>query len=367
MRICLYIPCYNGASTLPEVLEGVSGQHRAPEALLLVNDRSDDDSAAIAARAGWTVVATASGHHGLSAARNVAVDFATKGGFDIVAGLDADAVPMPDYVATLADVFATRPEIAGVCGHMRERHVDTPSDLWRSIYMRQHYGDAPVDNPPILYGSSAAHRVTELVRCGGFNEALTTNFEDTDLTQRMLKKGCRLAYVPSLRSEHLKRDTPDSVLRMFWNWYRPPAELAGSFRDVPTWLSQRHGWIWADYRWRSRADAQRPALTALTMALPWVQVVRDLGLIAGRAGIGVDLGAIADLAFTIHGADGCGEMVARWICGRIEAASATTCQNSPQPLHPEILTAVREGALASFPRRTFWHDLQTSWHALNQG
>ncbi len=362
MKICLYIPCRNGESTLPEVFDAVSRQTRSPDLLLLVDDRSTDATPALARSAGWTVIATTSERSGLSAARNRATAAAVAEGCDVIAGLDADAVPGPTYVETLTHFYETHPDVAGTCGNMRERFTATPSDLWRAVYLRQHWGDKPIENPPILFGSSAAHRTEVLLRLGGFNEALGTNFEDTELTQRLLRAGHRLAYMPELASEHLKRDTPDSVLAMFWNWYRPGAELAGQFGDVQAWLNHRHPWIWQDFTTRVVAGAPFPSLAAITTALPWTQLMRDLQLLGSRSETPVDLRPVLRLAAEVHACHGYNHEFIHWLCRRLEAVLAG--RQGGAPLHPLVHAGIQECAKRALPRKQYWNDLAASIEAV---
>jgi glycosyltransferase involved in cell wall biosynthesis len=363
-KVALYIPCRNGMQTLPEVFQAVSSQTMEPDLLLLIDDRSDDGTGDLARAMGWTVVATTAEKNGLAVARNTAARCAHEHGCDILAGIDADAVPAPTYIESLRSVFTTRHAVSGVCGNMQERFTQTPSDQWRAVYMPQHYGEDPRLNPPILYGSSAAHRLQAVFALGGFNEALRTNYEDTDLTQRLLAAGHTLAYVPELRLEHLKRDTPDSVLRMFWNWYLPPADLAGYFSSAQSWLSHRLPWIWGDYRRRSRSDATHPRLTVITAALPWVQVIRDLRLLASRFETSAHLEPICDFAVALYRDNGFPEPLIAWLAERLHNALEPSPAGRPEPVHPAVLSAIRDVAMESVPRRTFWSAVDESWYAV---
>lgn len=364
MKICLYIPCRNGSAFLPTAVAAVAAQTATPFMRLLVDDQSTDGSAEIARQAGWTVIATNRDRNGLSAGRNLAIAAAADAGCDILAGLDVDAVPCAEYVAIMAQFFADNPGVSAVCGNMRERFTDTPSDLWRAVHMRQHWGDQPLENPPILYGSSAAHRVAVLQAAGGFNESLRTNFEDTELTQRLRAANHRLAYVPSLRLDHLKRDDHDSVLRMFWNWYLPPSVLAGHFSSVDTWLKTRLPWIWSDYRSRSRLDDPFPTLSLLTLALPWVQVIRDLYLLSEQLAAPIDASPVADLASRMLVERGHDESIAEWIAARVRRVPGERASSAAGSLNTVILNAIASEASTSLPRRSFWDAVNQSARAL---
>lgn len=85
MRISAVIPAYNAASFLPRCLESVFAQTLMPEEVLVVDDGSTDDTAAIAETLGAKVVRRQNG--GISAARNTGVKSASS---EWIAFLDAD-------------------------------------------------------------------------------------------------------------------------------------------------------------------------------------------------------------------------------------------------------------------------------------
>ncbi len=187
----------------------------------------------------------------------------------------------------------------------------------------------------------------------------------TDLTQRLRAADFRLAYVPALRLEHLKRDTADSVLRMFWNWYLAPSVLAGHFASVDTWLRFRLPWIWSDYRSRAKLDAAFPTLSLLTLALPWILVTRDLALLADQLKTPADVTPLADLAERQLRAQGHHAIIAAWTAERVLVAAAEGKSTGGGPLNPAILEAVADQASGSLQRRSFWSDVEQSAHALS--
>ena len=67
MKITAYVPCFNGETTLAEVLEGLRTQTRQADQYLLINDHSTDGSVAIAHRFGFEVADAAEGQSGLGA------------------------------------------------------------------------------------------------------------------------------------------------------------------------------------------------------------------------------------------------------------------------------------------------------------
>lgn len=91
--ISVVIPCYNAAPFLRETLDSVLAQTYPAEEILLIDDGSTDDSAAIAASYGPPVRVLRQENQGESVARNRGIDEATG---EWVAFLDADDLWLPE-------------------------------------------------------------------------------------------------------------------------------------------------------------------------------------------------------------------------------------------------------------------------------
>jgi glycosyltransferase involved in cell wall biosynthesis len=91
--ISVVIPCYNGARFIRETLESVRAQTRPVLEVIVVDDGSTDDSAAIAESFGPLVRVIRQPNQGESVARNRGIDEA-KG--DWIAFLDADDLWLPE-------------------------------------------------------------------------------------------------------------------------------------------------------------------------------------------------------------------------------------------------------------------------------
>ncbi len=105
------IPAYNAARSIGAVLEALRGQERPPREIVVVDDGSTDETAAVAERLGASVVRT-DGRRFAGGARNRGWDVATG---DVVVFLDADSVPDPDWSMGLARALTEFPSaIVGV-------------------------------------------------------------------------------------------------------------------------------------------------------------------------------------------------------------------------------------------------------------
>jgi glycosyltransferase involved in cell wall biosynthesis len=90
MKISVVIPAYNAARFLPRCLESVFAQTLKPDEVIVVDDGSTDNTAALAEELGARVISQPNG--GLSAARNTGIRNASS---EWIALLDADDLWAP--------------------------------------------------------------------------------------------------------------------------------------------------------------------------------------------------------------------------------------------------------------------------------
>lgn len=236
-EILLYIPCFNGAPTLPRVLEALTAMRRpAPTRIIVIDDGSTDATAEIARSAGVEVV-TQPQNLGLARARNRGLDEA-DGAF--VASIDADVVVTPDWLEVLYVQLIANPQLGGVGGKLIESITHGVANAWRTRHAAQNWGDAPRSNPPHLFGANTIFRTQLLRDAGGYNPRYRTNYEDVDLCHRLRARGVQLAYNPAARCFHLRSDDVESLVRQQAGWFqlRPqdaswPRRLVRTVRLAP--------------------------------------------------------------------------------------------------------------------------------------
>ncbi len=107
MRISVVIPSYNRRDTLPRALHSVYMQSSAVDEVILVDDGSSDDSAAMVKREFPRVQVIRQSNHGVSAARNRGIRAAQ---YEWIALLDSDDCWMPHKIETLRAAAATHPD-----------------------------------------------------------------------------------------------------------------------------------------------------------------------------------------------------------------------------------------------------------------
>jgi hypothetical protein len=181
-RISVVIPCYNHAHYLPLAVESVLAQTRPPEEIVVVDDGSTDETAAIAARYAPRARHLWRPNGGLSAARNTGIA-ATTG--ELLAFLDADDMWRPEFLAQLSRALDEHPA-AGVV-HCAARCVDRDGQ-WLPQTAAHPIAPQRVHDALIEGNYLPAHSVLLRRACldavGGFDESMRAS-EDWDMWLRL--------------------------------------------------------------------------------------------------------------------------------------------------------------------------------------
>ncbi len=111
LTVTVVIPVRNDAEPLARCFRALAAQTVAPDEVVVVDNGSTDDSAAVARRAGATVVAE--GEQGIGAAASRGYDAATG---DLILRLDTDSVPSPVWIARIVQAFEEDDELGALSG-----------------------------------------------------------------------------------------------------------------------------------------------------------------------------------------------------------------------------------------------------------
>ncbi|WP_211315452.1 glycosyltransferase family 2 protein [Roseicyclus mahoneyensis] len=140
----------------------------------------------------------------ISAARNAGIAVAAG---DVVAFIDDDAVPEPDWAEALLRGF-DRPEVGAVTGPVLGRNgislqwgrmvVDRQGrDRWLEAQASPVHGEVLK-----LHGTNMAVRRTCLTLTGGFDTGFKFYLDETDLALRLAAAGAQTRYLPAARVHH---------------------------------------------------------------------------------------------------------------------------------------------------------------------
>jgi O-antigen biosynthesis protein len=206
-RISVVVCSFNGSRTIGECLQAISKIRYPNFEAIVVDDGSNDNTAAIAAKYDVRLIRTP--NHGLSHARNVGWQ-AAKG--EIVAYIDDDAYPDIDWLTYLAETFR-KGEYAGVGGP----NIPPPEDgriaacVANSPGNPQHIllTDTEAEHIP---GCNMAVLRSALEAVGGFDAQFRVAGDDVDMCWRLQERGWKLGFSPSAQVWHHRRNS----LRTYW-------------------------------------------------------------------------------------------------------------------------------------------------------
>lgn len=178
MRIAVVVPVRNGAATVGECIAACLAQTLVPDELIVVDNGSTDDTAALAVAAGATVVSEPVA--GSYRARNRGWRSANA---DIVAFTDVDCVPAPHWLATLVEPFAD-PSVTVVGGAIVQDERISATQRWivDRRFLDQAFNSTAAFMP-FFATANVAYRRSTLETLDGFDAAFQSG-GDNDMSWR---------------------------------------------------------------------------------------------------------------------------------------------------------------------------------------
>jgi len=206
-KISVVVCSYNGSRTIRQSFEGLRNLDYPDVEVIVVDDGSTDETAAIAGEYGFRLISTE--NRGLSNARNTGLAAATG---EIVAYIDDDAFPDRDWLKYLAaKLMATDcagaggPNVAPPCvGKIADCVANAPGNPMHVLVSDQEAEHLP--------GCNMAFRRHILQAIGGFDPRFRTAGDDVDLCWRIRQGGWTLAFAPAAMVWHHRRNS----VRTYW-------------------------------------------------------------------------------------------------------------------------------------------------------
>lgn len=207
LSVAVVVPVFERPRAVLEALESVASQTRRPDALVVVDDGSNDDTPEriaqwIGARGGALGARLVRRPHaGVSATRNHGA--ASVAHADVLAFLDSDDRWVESYLEAHLEVLSGDP--AAVASTSDKNSLDVPTGRRRRVDRSWVERDCPLEiarrGPPGI--SNTVIRAEAFRRVGGFSERLDTA-EDLDLMLRLSLLG-RWRHVPATEVEYRHR------------------------------------------------------------------------------------------------------------------------------------------------------------------
>ncbi|MDF1554570.1 MAG: mycofactocin biosynthesis glycosyltransferase MftF [Deferrisomatales bacterium] len=225
--VSVVIPVMDRAGELRRCLSSLQ-RVRYPAARLqvvVVDDGSRDDSAAVAEELGATVVSSGGRGQGPAAARNRGAAAAHG---ELLAFIDSDCTASPGWLIELVDRFRDR-EVAAVGGCVQGMHVATRLDRYEAVMSslslgrRERCGQQG-DDTFYLPSCNLLVRRAAFRAAGGFRGGMQVG-EDVDLTWRLRDLGWKIVYSPRGWVWHEHRNELGAFLRRRFQYGTSEAAL----------------------------------------------------------------------------------------------------------------------------------------------
>lgn len=203
MTISVIMPAFRASHLLAQVLTPLLAMRDAGEVdeVLVVDDQSPDDTAAVARAMGATVLVTPQ-NGGPGVARNLASKQAIG---DILWFVDSDVIAQPGGPAYIRRAFA-EPGVDAVFGSYDD---DPGGKYWFSRYknlLHRYHHQAARREARTFWAGCGAVRATAFAAVGGFDVETyrKPSIEDIELGYRISNAGGRILVEPDLLGKHLK-------------------------------------------------------------------------------------------------------------------------------------------------------------------
>lgn len=209
--ISVVMPAFRAEHLLPQVLPPLIGLLETGEVaeVLVVDDRSPDNTAQLAGKMGATVLVTPV-NGGPGAARNLAAEKAVG---DILWFVDSDVIARPEGAARIRQAMAD-PEVGAVFGS----YDDAPqSSYWFSQYknlLHHFHHQRGRSDAQTFWAGCGAVRKDVFCEVGGFDTKTyeVPSIEDIELGYRITGAGYRIVLDPLFLCKHLKHWTiPNAI------------------------------------------------------------------------------------------------------------------------------------------------------------
>jgi GT2 family glycosyltransferase len=238
-RISVVVCSYNGADTIDETLTALGRLNYPDYEVIVVDDGSADATASIAREHKVRLIQT--DNQGLSNARNLGMEAAAG---EIVAYVDDDAYPDPDWLSFLAASFLTTnhagiggpnlgPAGDGLIADAVDHAPGGPVHVLLSDDIAEH-----------IPGCNMAYRLDQLRAVGGFDRRFKVAGDDVDICWRLQDRGFTLGFSPSAVVWHHRRRS----MRAYWKQQSAYAKAEGLLAETWPQKYNRAGHL----RWNGR-------------------------------------------------------------------------------------------------------------------
>ena len=203
LTFSVVIPVWNGIAHLAKCLEALEASTRKPDEIVVVDDGSDDDSAAVARAHECKIVGVADGPLGPATARNRGVS-ASSG--EIIVFIDCDVAVHPETLGLMEQQFLANPDLCGLFGSYDDRPTEAGLISGYRNLLHHHVHQRSQREASTFWAGCGAIRREAFEAADGFDETYRwASIEDIELGLRLRRAGHRLLLCPEIQATHRKR------------------------------------------------------------------------------------------------------------------------------------------------------------------
>jgi glycosyltransferase involved in cell wall biosynthesis len=290
MRVSVIIPTKNGAPRLPDLFAALAAQSVGRDAfeVLVVDDGSTDDTAAVVEASGIARVVSAGRSLGQGGATNLGIEHALG---EVIAFTDDDTVPAPDWIERGLAAVAASPS-GLVAGHVELMLEDEPTvpalmDFGRGYLDQRSYVDDGFGATANLWA-----RREVLQQMGGFDAGAEWQTHDRDFGERARLAGLTMVYAPDAIVRHPTRDRARDLAKVAYRlglgaaWLRVNGrgevrERSPEWTRVRYWIPWRSIWGIERLQERGHASTRRERLQLRAVQYACLQVPLVAGSLRG--------------------------------------------------------------------------------------
>ena len=213
--LSVIVPVYNGAGVLPACLAALmaSGYRRDAWELIVVDDGSTDDSAAIAAGYADVVVRLPDRPRGPAYARNRGSEISAG---EVLLFVDADVCVHPDVLERMAGLFAADPALSAAFGSYDANPAASGAVSQFRNLLHHHVHQMNPGEAETFWSGCGAVRHSALDDVQMFDEwhYSRPEIEDIDFGRRLRSRGHRIVLRPEIQCTHLRRWSLRGMLKV---------------------------------------------------------------------------------------------------------------------------------------------------------
>jgi len=216
--LSIYIPAYNAENTIEKCLDSVLGQKIKPVKVLVINDCSTDNTLEKLLKYEEKItIINNDKNMGVSYSMNIAIKHLKT---RFIGKIDADVELQKDWSNLLLNKIKDN-DISLIGGKMYEKYINNTFNLWRSIRLKQNWGEYDIKNPFFIFGCNNILDTTKFdskIFYRNDHEYYKTNGEDIEFSKFLKKNNLNTFYQSNAVCYHLQDDNGFSLANRYWRY-----------------------------------------------------------------------------------------------------------------------------------------------------